>query len=95
MIAVIVGLLPIRFIMNGLDNRILVMISSLQRGDTMTETKTLRKRYGFTQQAFSDYLEIPLRSVQSWEVDSNNARTCAPYLVKLIAYKLAHEFPDK
>ena len=96
MIAVIVGLLPIRFIMNGLDNRILVMISSLQRGDTMTEIKELRKRYGFTQQAFSDYLNIPKRSIENWESESATAsRSCPPYLIELIAYKLAHEFPDK
>lgn len=82
--------------MNSLDKLPGVMVSSYQRGDTMTEIKELRKRYGFTQQGFGDYLKIPLRSVQSWEVENTaNARSCPAYLVELIAYKLAHEFPDK
>lgn len=62
----------------------------------MTEIKTLRKRYGFTQQAFSDYLNIPKRSIENWESESPTARhSCPAYVVDLIAYKLAHEFPDK
>ena len=79
-----------------LDNFGAVMVSSKLRGDTMTEIKELRKRYGFTQQSFSDYLEIPKRSIESWESESETAsRSCPAYLIKLIAYKLAHEFPEK
>lgn len=79
-----------------LDNSGAVMVSSKSRGDTMTEIKELRKRYGFTQQSFSDYFEIPKRSIENWETKSQSAsRSCPPYLVKLIAYKLSHEFPDK
>lgn len=82
--------------LNKLDNTIKVMVSSYQRGDTMTEIKELRKRYGFTQQSFSDYLNIPKRSIENWESESPTARhSCPAYLVKLIAYKLAHEFPEK
>lgn len=57
--------------------------------------KDLRKRYGFTQASFGAYFRIPMRSVQNWESEGDSGRTCPAYLVDLIAYKLAKEFPEK
>ena len=37
---------------------------------------------------FSEYLEIPYRTLQNWET---GVRKCPDYLVKLIAYKLEKE----
>ena len=58
-------------------------------------TRELRKRYGFTQAAFADYFGFPLRTVASWESESDSGRTCPAQLVALIAYKLEKEFPEK
>lgn len=77
-----------------LDNVVSAMVSSL-RGDTMT-IRELRKRYGFTQVAFAEYFGFSKRAVESWESDNSAAgRSCPTYLVDLIAYKLAKEFPEK
>lgn len=57
--------------------------------------KELRKRYGFTQAAFAEYFGFPLRTVASWESDSDSGRSCPTYLADLVAYKLAKEFPEK
>lgn len=37
---------------------------------------------------FSDYLDIPYRTVQNWD---NGSRQCADYIIKLIKYKLEKE----
>lgn len=50
--------------------------------------KELRTASGMTQQAFSEYLEIPKRTIEDWE---GERRTPPEYLVKLIEYKLKHE----
>lgn len=50
--------------------------------------KVLRINAGMTQREFSDYFEIPKRTLQDWE--SNNA-SCSIYLLKLMEYKLTHE----
>ncbi len=85
-----------RVLLNKLDNPMNVMVSSKMRGDTMTEIKELRKRYGFTQQELADFIPVPKRTLCSWESESETAsRSCPSYVVGLIAYKLAHEFPDK
>lgn len=43
---------------------------------------------GMTLKAFSDYFEIPYRTVQNWKL---GVRACPPYLLKLIEYKLKKE----
>ena len=55
----------------------------------MENIKQLRQLAGFSQQKFADYFDIPRRTIQNWEADTGaNARTCPPYLVKLIRFKL-------
>ena len=50
--------------------------------------KELRTACGMTITAFSEYLEIPYRTLQDWE---REVRTPPEYVVKLIEYKLKHE----
>lgn len=50
--------------------------------------KQLRALSGLTQQAFGDYLNIPRRTIQSWEIGQ---RQCPEYLLDLIEYKLTNE----
>lgn len=50
--------------------------------------KELIKRSGMTQRKFSEYFDIPQRTVERWVSGSN---TCADYLVKLMMYKLYKE----
>lgn len=50
--------------------------------------KELRTASGMTQQAFSEYLEIPKRTIEDWEA---GRRKPAKYVEKLIEYKLKHE----
>lgn len=50
--------------------------------------KELRKLSGMTQQAFGDYFNIPLRSIQNWE---GGQRQCPEYLLDLMRYKLEKE----
>lgn len=50
--------------------------------------KHLRQLTGLSQQAFGDYLHIPLRTIQNWESGTNK---CPEYTVELIEYKLNKE----
>lgn len=50
--------------------------------------KELRTDAGMTQKEFSDYFNIPRRSIEDWETEK---RTPPEYLVKLIEYKLRAE----
>lgn len=52
------------------------------------EIKEMRLKTGMTQTAFAKYLNIPHRSVQSWELGE---RKCPDYLKELIEYKLRNE----
>lgn len=53
-----------------------------------TEIKKLRTASKMTQKEFSDYFNIPRRSIEDWETEK---RTPPEYLVKLIEYKLRAE----
>ena len=53
-----------------------------------TEIRILRTGSGMTQRAFSDYFEIPKRTIEEWEA---NRREPPAYLVALMRYKLQHE----
>lgn len=55
----------------------------------MNEIKRLRKEAGMTQQMFSDFFGIPVRTLQDWE---NERRTPPDYLVRLLPYKLKLEW---
>lgn len=50
--------------------------------------KELRKATGMSQQKFGNYFNIPLRTIQSWELEE---RKCPVYLLELIEYKLKNE----
>ena len=50
--------------------------------------RSLRKAAGLTQAAFADYFGIPLRTIEDWET---MRRSCTPYLINLIEYKLIRE----
>ncbi len=50
--------------------------------------KELRKASGMTQQQFSDYFNIPKRTIENWEGEK---RKCPEYLLELMKYKLEKE----
>lgn len=50
--------------------------------------KEMRAKSGMTQKAFSDYLNIPKRTIEDWE---SGKRKAPDYVVELIEYKLIHE----
>lgn len=50
--------------------------------------KDLRQHSGMTQKAFSEYFNIPKRTVENWEGGQNK---CPEYLLSLMAYKLKKE----
>ncbi|MBO6231832.1 MAG: helix-turn-helix transcriptional regulator [Ruminococcus sp.] len=54
----------------------------------MSTIKELRAAAGMTQQKFSEYFEIPRRSIEDWDRGLHNP---PDYLVKLIEYKLRNE----
>ena len=48
----------------------------------------LRQSSGMNLKEFSEYFEIPYRTIQNWE---GGQRTCPEYLLKLMRYKLDKE----
>ncbi len=50
--------------------------------------KELRQASGMSIKQFSDYFDIPYRTVQDWEYEK---RKCHEYLLKLMQYKLDNE----
>lgn len=50
--------------------------------------KQLRQQAGMKIKAFSEYFEIPYRTVHNWD---NGQRKCPEYLIKLMEYKLNSE----
>ena len=54
----------------------------------MPSVKELRILSGMTRQQFTDYFNIPYRTLQDWELEN---RSCPPYVIELIAYKLKKE----
>jgi DNA-binding transcriptional regulator YiaG len=56
--------------------------------DMEPEIRTLRVQAGMTQREFSEYLNIPLRTIQEWE---QGRRTPPVYVVELIKYKIEKE----
>ena len=53
--------------------------------------KNLRSLANMTQVQFSDYLDIPLTTIQNWESNSGNKRECKPYIINLIKEKLIND----
>lgn len=50
--------------------------------------KEIRELSGMSRTAFSEYFQIPYRTVQSWELEE---RQCPDYLLNLLEYKLRKE----
>ena len=50
--------------------------------------KELRQLSKMTQKEFSEYFNIPKRSIENWE---GGKRECPVYLVELMEYKLKNE----
>lgn len=50
--------------------------------------KELRLKTGWNMREFSEYFEIPYRTIQNWEGEQ---RKCPEYLLKLMRYKLIKE----
>lgn len=50
--------------------------------------KELRQKLKMTQKEFGEYLNIPQRTIQSWELGD---RTPPPYVVELIRFKIKNE----
>lgn len=54
--------------------------------------KELRASAGMSQAKFSEYFGIPTRTIENWESASpTGKRTCPPYLIELMEYKLKTE----
>ncbi len=53
--------------------------------------KDIRKKIGMTQEEFSNYFDIPIRTIQNWETNSDSRREPPSYLIELIVYKLKKE----
>ena len=51
----------------------------------MATLRELRQQYGLTQQAISDMLHIPKRTIEGWD---EGTRTPPPYVMELIEFRL-------
>ena len=58
-----------------------------QGGDGMT-VKEIRNHTGLSQAKFAAALNIPLRTLQKWEIGE---RSCPEYVVELIAFRVTHD----
>lgn len=50
--------------------------------------RTIRAETGLSQVAFGAALHIPRRTIEEWEAGN---RSCPPYVVELIAYRVQHD----
>ena len=53
-----------------------------------TKIKEIRQRTGMSQAKFCEALNIPIRTLQKWEIGE---RSCPEYVVELIAYRTGHD----
>ena len=51
--------------------------------------RALRESTGMNRKEFSEYLQIPYRTMQEWEL---GRRSMPEYVMELIDYKVRHEF---
>lgn len=56
--------------------------------DTQNKIKELRIQTGLNRKEFSEYIGIPLRTVEDWEA---GRRTPPAYIPRLILYQLKYE----
>lgn len=52
------------------------------------EFKQIREQSGMNIKQFSEYFNIPYRTVQNWDL---GLRQCPDYVIELIVYKLNNE----
>lgn len=57
----------------------------MKNKNDMNEIRKIRFMAGMTQEEFSDFLEIPKRTIEDWE---SNRRVPPKYLVNLISYRV-------
>jgi len=50
--------------------------------------KKLRVQSGMNKKQFSEYFEIPYRTIQHWETEGIEKRRCPEYVLKLIEFRL-------
>lgn len=50
--------------------------------------RAIRAETGLSQVAFGAALHIPRRTIEEWEAGN---RSCPPYVVELIAYRVQHD----
>ena len=50
--------------------------------------KDLKTESGMTQKQLSEFLNVPLRTIENW---CSGTSKCPPYVLELIEYKLIHE----
>lgn len=56
--------------------------------ESAPEIYRIRESTGLSQSKFSAALNIPVRTLQQWEI---GARSCPEYVVELIAYRVQHD----
>ena len=56
--------------------------------DTQNKIKELRIQTGLNRKEFSEYIGIPLRTIEDWEA---GRRTPPEYIPRLISYQLKYE----
>jgi len=57
---------------------------ALDHSDPATFVRQVRSRFGLTQAAFADKIEVPLETVRNWEQGKRTPRGPARALLKLI-----------
>lgn len=56
------------------------------------EFKEIREQSGMNLKQFSEYFNIPYRTVQNWDL---GLRQCPEYVIDLISYKLNNEMKKR
>ena len=56
--------------------------------DATNPIRSLRAGTGLSQVAFGAALHIPRRTIEEWE---SGGRSCPPYVIELIAYRVHHD----
>ena len=56
--------------------------------DTAQEIRQMRKITGMNRREFSEYTDIPVRTLEDWE---NGKRTPPAYIPRLIRYQLLYD----
>lgn len=64
------------------------MVNS-EKVEHLPTIEELRNCVHMNKTQFSEYLDIPYRTIQNWEA---GIRQCPNYVIRLIEYRLKHEF---